>query len=79
MKIKIEINTEPEELRRFFGLPDVGPLQAELLSDIREKMRAGVEGYDPFSLMRPFLPENLKSFEALQKAFFDAAKPSRKE
>ena len=70
MKIKIEIDTTPEDLRRFFGLPDVDELQQEMLESIREKMHEGVEGYDPFTLMRPFLPDNLQSLEALQKAFW---------
>ena len=71
MKIKIEVDTTPEELRRFFGLPDVSELQSDMLSAIRDKMRDGAEGYDPFTLMRPFLPENLQSLETLQRAFWD--------
>jgi len=73
MKIKVEIDTTPEEMRRFFGMPDVQDLQQDLLSSIREKMKAGVEGYDPFSLLKPFLPENLRSMDAMQKAFWTAA------
>ena len=72
MKIKIEVDTSPEELRRFFGLPDVEPLQSELLSQIQEQIKAGVEGYDPFNLMKPFLPDTLKSIESMRKAFFKA-------
>ncbi|MDH3692965.1 MAG: DUF6489 family protein [Gammaproteobacteria bacterium] len=75
MKIKVEIDATPEEMRRFFGMPDVQDLQEDLLGNIREKMKAGVEGYDPFSLLKPFLPENLRSMDAMQKAFWAAANP----
>ncbi len=73
MKIKVEIDSTPEEMRRFFGMPDVHDLHQDLLSSIREKMKAGTEGYDPFSLLKPFLPDNLRSMEAFQKAFWTAA------
>lgn len=79
MKIKIEIDTSPDELRRFFGLPDVEPLHAELLAQLQERMKAGVEGYDPFSLMKPFLPDTLKSLEGFQKAIWGTAGSDRKK
>ena len=31
MKVKIDIDCTPEEARTFFGLPDLGPLQKEML------------------------------------------------
>ena len=73
MKLKIEIDTTPEELRRFFGLPDVNELHQEMLEKLREKMQAGMEGYDPVKLLEPFLPNNLKTMESLQNAFWSMA------
>lgn len=73
MKIKVEVDTTPEEMRCFFGMPDVQDLHQDLLSSIREKMKEGVEGYDPLNLLKPFLPENLRSMEAFQNAFWTAA------
>jgi hypothetical protein len=73
MKVHLEIDATPEELRRFFGLPDVGALQKELIEEIRRNMKAGVEGYDPFRLMAPLLPEHMRSMEAFQKAFWNAS------
>ena len=70
MNIKLDIETSPEELRRFFGLPDVGPLQQEMLDKVREKMMAGIDGFDPVTLMKPFLPEHMQSLEALQRQFW---------
>ena len=72
MKMKVEMNIEgePEELRTFFGLPSLQAFQQELLAQMREKMLAGAEGFDPLSLMKPYLPESLRAFETLQKSFW---------
>ena len=71
MKINITLDTTPDELRAFFGLPDVQALQAEILEKVREQIRAGVEGADPLSMMRPFIAPNLQSMEAMQRAFWN--------
>lgn len=72
MKFNIEIDVTPEELRRFMGLPDVAPLQEELMSRLRERIESGMTDYDPVKLMEPFLTGNLKSFEAMQNLFVNA-------
>lgn len=76
MKIKFDIDVTPQELRTFFGWPDVEPLQRHLMEQIEEQMRKGVAGFDPMTLMKPFLPANMQSFEGMQKAFWDAMKAS---
>ena len=70
MKINITVDVTPDELRAFFGLPDVQGLQAEMIEKIRERMQAGAEGFDPLSLMRPFIAPNLQGMEAMQRAFW---------
>jgi ribosomal protein L16 Arg81 hydroxylase len=71
MKIDITMETTPAELREFLGLPEVQSLQAEMIEKFREQMQAGVEGFDPLSMMRPFIAPNLQSMEAMQRAFWD--------
>lgn len=73
MKVKIEVDATPEEFRRFLGMPDVTELQQELMTKFRENIEAGMEGYDPMRLMAPMLPENLRTLEAMQRAFWSAA------
>lgn len=72
MKIHFDIEATPQELRNFFGLPDLEPLQNEILDAVRKNMLTGMEGFDPASLMKPFLPEHLQMFTALQKVFWQA-------
>lgn len=77
MKIQVEIDVTPEELRRFLGLPDVGPLQQELMAKLRERIESGMTDYDPVKLMEPYLGGNIKSFEAMQNLFWNAMTGNR--
>jgi hypothetical protein len=72
MKITIDVDITPRELRMFFGLPDVKPLQDEMLDRIREKMLKGAEGFDAATLLKPLMPQGMQSIEALQTAFWQA-------
>ena len=77
MKIRIDVEATPEELRAFFGLPDVGPLQRELMDRLRSQMEQGLKGFEAAALLAPLLPEHLRSLEAVQKAFWGAAAAPR--
>ena len=80
MRINIKVNVTPQELREFFGLPEVQPLQQEMLERLGERLRAGAEELDPATLMRPFLTPNVAAMESMQKAFWQAfASASREE
>ncbi|MBT2774108.1 hypothetical protein J7J47_17935 [Halomonas sp. ISL-60] len=57
MKINVEFDLTPDEFRQSLGLPDVEAFQKNLLENIQRQMESGVEGYDPMSLMRPFLQQ----------------------
>ena len=72
MKIKLDIDATPQELRAFFGLPDVAPFHDEMMRQLQEKMLAGVDGYDPLSLLGRFVPQGVQSLETMQKLFWEA-------
>jgi hypothetical protein len=84
MQIKITVDATPDEMRRFFGLPDVAPFQEEMIERIREKMKAGDQGFDPVTLIQPYIVSNMSNLEAMQKAFWESlaaavgGKPSKK-
>jgi hypothetical protein len=71
MKISLDIDCTPEELRGFFGLPDVRPLQEQVLKEVEERMRANVRALDPEALLKTWLPAGLKGFEQLQEMFMN--------
>ncbi|HYU11330.1 MAG TPA: DUF6489 family protein [Stellaceae bacterium] len=69
MKIKFDIDCTPDELRGFFGLPDVKPMQEELMQEVAERMRANVKALDPETMLKTWLPAGLQGFEQLQEMF----------
>jgi hypothetical protein len=69
VKITIEVDCTPEEARAFLGLPDVAPMQEQLMADLRERMSASLKAMEPADMLRTWLPTNLKGFEQMLDAF----------
>ena len=69
MKIKLDIDCSPEELRGFFGLPDVRVMQEQLLKDVEAQMRAGIKALDPEVMLKAWMPTGMQGFEKLQEMF----------
>lgn len=63
----MNVDITPEEMRRLVGLPDVKDFNDQLMEKIREKMEAGVEGYDPMSLFQPYMKTTLAGFDLLSR------------
>ncbi len=72
MKINIEFDMTPEELRRTMGFPDVQEFQSEVMKAMVDKMTLGEEGYDAMSLFKPMMAESMKSMDQVQKTFMNA-------
>ncbi len=82
MKVNITLDCSAEELRQFFGFPDVQPLQQEMLDQLGQKLREGAGGVDVMKIMQPFLAPNHQAMDAMQKVFlqgFGLAGTARKE
>ena len=69
MKITLDIDCTPDEVREFFGLPQVKPLQEELLKEVQERLSANIKAMDPEAMLKAWLPATLKGFEQLQEMF----------
>lgn len=70
MKITINVDCSPEEARSFLGLPDVKPMQAAMMEEVENRMRANMEAMDPETLMKTWLPAGMESLEQMQKMFW---------
>ena len=70
MKIKFDIECTPDEMRGFFGLPDVKPMQERLLQEVEARLRANLAALDPETMLKTWLPAGLKGFEQLQEMMF---------
>ncbi|MBV9063964.1 MAG: hypothetical protein JOY77_13710 [Alphaproteobacteria bacterium] len=73
MKINIELDMSPEEARRLMGLPDVAGLQAEMLEEMRKRMKAAMGSADPQALLKAWMPMGAQGFEQFQKFLWDNA------
>lgn len=83
MKINVEFDLTPDEFRQALGLPNVEAFQKNLLDNIQRQMESGEDGYDPMSLMRPFLQQpmmqqglsqGLSNFGTYQQMMLDMLK-----
>jgi uncharacterized protein DUF6489 len=70
MKLKFDIDCTPDELRQFFGLPEVKPMQERLMAELEEKLRANLQALDAEAMLKTWLPAGLKGFEQMQEMFF---------
>ena len=70
MKITMEIDMSPEEVRKIMGLPDVEPMQKELMTKMQEKMNTYVdEMSDPEIFMKRIMPMGIQGMDQVQDFF----------
>lgn len=80
MKINLEIDCTPEELRQSFGLPDLRPMQDAVLDAMQKQMIDAVARSSPEALMRnwmPLFPQSPEQMQQLMTAFFRGLSPNR--
>jgi hypothetical protein len=66
MKITIEIDCTPTEARAFVGLPDVEPLQAEVMAEIQRRVMQALAATDPQQLFKTWVPWEMPGAEMFQ-------------
>ncbi len=66
MKIHIEVDCTPEEARRFFGLPDVAPMQDVIMKDLQKRLAEAIAAADTGKLLEQWMPLGLKGIEQWQ-------------
>jgi Family of unknown function (DUF6489) len=80
MKINVEIDCTPEELRQSVGLPDLRPMQEAVLRAMQQQMLDAVARTSPEALMRSWMPLFLQTPDQMQQmmsAFFRGLTPGR--
>ncbi len=78
MKFTIEIEAEPDEARRFIGLPNVEPMQERLLDQLEEQIARNMKAMDPESLMKAALPLTVQGIEQVQGMLSGLLRGNRK-
>jgi uncharacterized protein DUF6489 len=67
MKITIDIDCTPDEARAFLGLPDVAPLQAEVMKELQERMMKTLVGLDAEKLMATWMSGGAQTIEQMRQ------------
>ncbi len=65
MKLNIDIECTPQEARAFLGLPDVEPMQQQVMLLVADRVRKNLDRMDPENLMRTWIPGAMKNWQDL--------------
>ena len=76
MKITIDFDATPDEARRFFGLPDVAPMQEALVAEMTQRMQASLAAMDPEALWRQWMPSSTTGGVDAMRQFWEQAMQS---
>jgi hypothetical protein len=79
MKITVDVDCTAEEARTFLGLPDVKPVQEQLMREMQERMAANIRAMEPEEMLRIWLPATVKGFEQLQEIFMSHLGGTKRE
>lgn len=70
MKINIQMEMTPEEVRKVMGLPDVEPMQKEMMGKMQDKMNTYIEEMsDPELFMKRIMPMGIQGMDQVQEFF----------
>ncbi|HWA91287.1 MAG TPA: DUF6489 family protein [Rhizomicrobium sp.] len=73
MKIHVDMEMTPEEARKLMGLPDVAPMQEEMMAEIARRMKAALDTSDPEAMLKAWMPMGGAPFEQFQRFLWDSA------
>ncbi len=70
MKVTIDIDCTPQEARAFLGLPNIEPMQDELVAQLQEQLSKYLANTDPETMLKTWFPESVKGVGQLQEQFW---------
>lgn len=73
MKMTIEVDCTPVEARTFLGLPDVTPLNEQVVEEMKRRMAANVAMLEPEALMKSWMALGGQATDQFQKLMTAAA------
>ena len=75
MKVNVEVDCTPEEARAFLGLPDVAPLNAHLVAEMKRRMDDNMAAMQPDELMKTWTSFGVQAQDQFRKLMEAAIKP----
>jgi len=73
MKVTFNIDCTPEEARRFLGLPDVTPVHAVMVDQMKQAAAKALPYLDPESMAKLWFPMGSDVFQEFQQGLWAAA------
>ena len=73
MKFTVNVECSPEEARRFMGLPDVSPINEQLVAEMGKRMEANLKLMSGESLMQSWMSVGTQAQDAFVKLMTSAA------
>lgn len=71
MKFNFDIECSPEEARRFFGLPDVMPMQKRMMEELEQRMADNIRAMEPEAFIKSWFPSaSMQGWQDMQKMFW---------
>ena len=71
MKISFDIDCNPEEVRRFLGLPDVTPVNEAFVEELTKRAGDMAQEMDAGKLMEQWMSAGVQGVGDIQKAFME--------
>ncbi len=71
MKISFDIDCNPEEARRFLGLPDVTPVNEAFVEELAKRAGDMAQEMDAGKLMEQWMSAGVQGLGDIQKAFME--------
>lgn len=78
MKVNLELDMTPEEMRRLFGLPDVAPVNDMLVDKLREQMEKGLDGTLLRNMLQSMVKGGTQGLEAYQSLLMSLLRMGRR-
>ncbi|QAX30751.1 DUF6489 family protein [Leisingera sp. NJS204] len=81
MKLSVEADCSPAELREFLGMPEIKPMQDAWLEDMNKKMEVEIKKMSPAALMEKWMNSASVNPEWLRSMFggvIDVTEPTKK-
>lgn len=71
MKFNFDVECTPEEARRFFGLPDVLPMQKRMMDELEQRMADNIRAMEPEAFIKSWFPAtSMQGLQDMQKMFW---------
>lgn len=78
MKVQIEIDCTPEEMRRLIGLPDVSAVHEVYLDQMKDMMAKGLTPDMVDTVMRNWMPGGAAGMDFMRDLMKGLSTPSKK-